>query len=272
MSAIAPNASTRSGKRWYQPTVSPEHGVYIMLAVSFLTGAAAAQHWTWTTTLLLLCVYCGFQAEHPFSLQIKQRHRWKPRFLLWAGLYGGIASAIAFWLLWQVPAKGSLLLIYGAVLAALLIDSVAVWQRQQRSVANELITFAAVCLATPLAYIATTGILTATAIALWLLNTVFFCGAIFTVKLRKARTASVLSGVIFHAIAIALIVTLWQIHWLSLPTACAFSVAILKFGLILWQKNWYCTTKIQQVALLETVASGLFLAITALSLLPARLG
>ncbi len=271
MSEIASNASTYSGKRWYQPTVSPEHGVYVMLVVSFLTGAAAAQHWTGVTTLALVCAYCGFQAEHPFSLQIKQRRSWKPRFGVWAGLYGSIAGAIALWLLWQIPAKGSLMLLYGAVLMALLVDGISVWQRQQKSALNELVTFAAVCLSAPLAYVATTGSLTETAIALWLLNTVFFAGSIFTVKLRKVRTASILSGVIFHAIAAALVMALWHIHWLALPTASAFGIAILKFGLILWQKDWYCSTKIQHVAMLETGASLLFLAIVALSLLPPTL-
>jgi len=73
---------------WHRPTVSPEHGVYVMLFVSFLTGAAAAQHWTWTTTLAIVCAFAGFQAEHPLILQIKQRRSWKPRFLLWGSLYG----------------------------------------------------------------------------------------------------------------------------------------------------------------------------------------
>lgn len=65
--------ASRSGKPWYRPTLSPEHGVYVMLVVSFLTGAAAAQQWTWATMLALVCAYCGFQAEHPLSMQIKQR-------------------------------------------------------------------------------------------------------------------------------------------------------------------------------------------------------
>lgn len=134
------------GSSWYFPTVSPEHGAYVVLTVSFLTGAAAAQQWTWATTLALLCAFCGFQAEHPLMLQIKQRRSWKPRFLLWAGVYGGIAMAIA-----------------------------------------------------------------------------------------------------------------------------AFGVAMLKFGLIMWQKDGYCHAKIQYVALLETSTSLLFLAIAALSLLPPSL-
>ncbi|MEM1252720.1 MAG: YwiC-like family protein [Cyanobacteria bacterium P01_H01_bin.21] len=255
-------------QQWYHPTVSPEHGVYVMLGVAFLTGAAAAQQWTWTTTLALVCVYCGFQAEHPLVLQIKQRHSWKPRFLVWTGIYGGIAGAIALWLFWQRHDNWSLPGIYGVVLVAAIVDSVSVRWRQQKSVFNELVTFAAVCLAAPLAYVATVGTLSTGVIALWLLNTLFFSSAIFTVKLRKVREASITSGLIFHTIALGLVVTLWQLHWLAPITAAALGVSLLKFGFILWQKDWYCNTKIQHVAMLETVASLLFLLIVALSLLP----
>ncbi|VEP12791.1 hypothetical protein H1P_1650013 [Hyella patelloides LEGE 07179] len=41
--------------------------------------------------------------------------------------------------------------------------------------------------------------------------------------------------------------------------------------MILWQKNWYCATNIQQVALLETSSSFTFFAIVAFSVLPAHL-
>ncbi|MEL6382237.1 MAG: YwiC-like family protein [Cyanobacteria bacterium J06626_18] len=246
---------------WWRPTVSPEHGVYVILVVSFLTGVAAAHQWTWATTLALIGAYCGFQAEHPLVWQIRQRHSWKPRLLLWAGVYGGVTGAIAIWLVWQSQEHWPFLLIYGAVMAAALVDGVAVWQRQQKSILNELVAFAAVCLAALLAYSATTGTLSQQAIGLWILNTLYFSSAIFTVKLWKMRTTLVKPGLIFHGVALGLVLILWQLHWLSLATASALSVAILKGGLILWQKDWYYQTKIQQVAQLETGASLLFGAI-----------
>ncbi|NEQ46650.1 MAG: YwiC-like family protein [Leptolyngbya sp. SIOISBB] len=271
MTTIAPQTTPHAGKPWYLPTLSPEHGVYVMLAVSFLTGVAAAQHWTVATTLALIGAYCGFQAEHPLSLQIKQRRSWKPRYLVWLGVYGGIAMAIALGLLWHSAQPGALGILYGAVGVAVMVDGLAIWQRQQKSVWNELIAFAATCAAAPLAYVVTTGTLTPSAIGLWLLNALFFSSAIFTVKLRKARTASVTAGVAFHAIATGLMVLLWQGHWLAPITAAAFGIALLKFGLILWQRDWYCNTQIQSVAMLETAASFLFLVVAALSQLPAHL-
>ncbi len=268
MTSIGTRSHSPKSSQWYRPTVSPEHGVYVMLFVSFLTGAAAAQLWTWGTTLALICGFCGFQAEHPLVWQIKQRKTWKPRLLLWASLYGGIAITIALWLLWQSSNRLPLLLIYSGAIVALIFDVVSVRQRQQKSRLNELITFAAVCLLAPLTYTVTIGTISKVAIALWVLNTLFFSSAIFTVKLRKTKTASVIPGMIFHGMATALAIILWLTGWLLPITASAFGVALIKFSLILWQKNWYCTAKIQQVALLETLSSIAFLIIVGLSVLP----
>lgn len=271
MTAITTPSPTPKSQQWYRPTVSPEHGVYVMLVVSFLTGTVAAQQWTWVTTLALICAFCGFQAEHPLVWQIRQRKSRQPRLLLWASLYGGVALAIALWLLWYNSDRLPLLIIYGIAIAALIFDVVSVWHRQQKSRLNELVTFAAVCLSAPLAYTVTMGTISKIAIVLWVLNTLFFSSAIFTVKLRKTKTASIVPGIIFHGIASAMVLGLWLTRLLSPITASAFAIALVKFTLILWQKNWYCTTKIQHVALLETVSSLFFLVIVAFSMLPAHL-
>lgn len=259
-----------------------------MVLVSFLLGAAAARQWNWHTTLALVAAFCGFQAEHPLVLQIKQRKSWKPRFLVWAALYGGIAAAIALFLLWEVPAADAavgnwswqsfssdrvvaLLAIFAGAIAAFVFDAVSVWHREQKSVLNEIVTFAAVCLSAPFAFVSTTGTFSLLPAGLWLLNTLFFCSAIFTVKLRKTKTPSLLPGMIFHAIASLLVVALWLLGWLPLLTAAAFATVLLKFALILWQQEWYRTTPIQRVAMLETSTALVFLAIAALSLLPAHL-
>jgi len=70
-----------------KPTFSPEHGVYVVLIVSFLVGAELASQWHWATTFALLTAFSAFQAEHPLTLQIKQRSSLKPRFLLWGAVY-----------------------------------------------------------------------------------------------------------------------------------------------------------------------------------------
>lgn len=253
---------------WYKPTFSPEHGVYIILLVSFLTGAAAAQNWTLLTTFALVCAFFGFQAEHPLVLQIKQRKSIKSRFLVWGGFYSIISLGIALGLYLKYPI---LLWIYLVAFAALIIDAISVFQREQKSIFNEIITFAAVCLSAPFAYAVTTGKIDAIAISLWVINTLYFCSTIFTVKLRKPKTSSAVPGVVYHAIASLIIAALYYLGWLSLPIALAFVIALLKFAIIAWQQEWYRTVKIQSVAMLETGTAFSFLAIIALSLLPVRL-
>lgn len=263
LSSASPNRSA-----WYRPIASPEHGVYVILVVSFLIGAAAAQQWTWSTTLAFICAFAGFQAEHPLTLQIKQRRSWKPRYLLWAGLYGGIALGIAVYLYLQTPL---LLWLYLGAIAALVINSISVFYRQQKSFANELLTFAAVCLTAPFTCMATTGTWTASLLGLWLLNTLFFSSTIFTVKLRKPKTASLIPGWIYHAIATGIIIGLWTIGWLAPISAMGFGVALLKWALVVARQNWYRTTPIKNVAMLETTSALIFLLIVVLSLLPAHL-
>jgi hypothetical protein len=266
--ALSHSFSVPHGFAWYRPTISPEHGVYVVLLGSFLTGTAAAQQWTLASTLALISAFAGFQAEHPLVLQIKQRRSWKPRFLLWGGIYAGICLGFAGYLYLQTPL---LLWVYLGAIAAFAIDAISVFYRQQKSFANELLTFAAVCLAAPFAYIATTGTWTTSILGLWLLNTLFFSSAIFTVKLRKPKTESLIPGLIYHAIATGIIAELWFIHWLDPFTAISFGVVLLKFGLILAGQNWYRTTPIQNIAVLETISALLFLGSVSLSLLPSHL-
>jgi hypothetical protein len=262
-STTKPNAQA-----WYRPTLSHEHGVYVVLLVSFLTGAALAQKWTLSTTLALVCAFFGFQAEHPIVLQLKQRRSFKPRFLVWGSLYSAVSLAIAAWLYLHSPV---LLWLYLGAVIALVVDAVSVLHREQKSISNELITFAAVCLCAPLAYAATTGAISTAAMGLWVLNTLYFSSTIFTVKLRKPKTSSPLPGMVYHAIATLIIAALYSLGWLSLVTSLAFGIALLKFGIIAGNHQWYRTAKIQWVAMLETGTAFCFLTIVALSLLPAHL-
>jgi len=257
-----------SSPHWYRPTFSPEHGVYIVLFVSFLTGAAAAQDWTRETTLAMICAFCGFQAEHPWVLQIKQRKSLKLRFCLWGSIYTIAATTIAVLLGLNHP---MLLWIYTGAIVAFVIDAISVFYREQKSIFNEVITFAAVCLSAPFAFIVTTGTFSVTSAGLWILNTLFFSSTIFTVKFRKSKTLSIVPSVLYHAIAALIIVALWFFGWLTLVTAAAFTIALCKLAIVLIRQNWYCNVQIQAIAALETGSALLFLGVVALSLLPSHI-
>jgi hypothetical protein len=253
---------------WTRPTFSPEHGVLLVLFGSFLTGTALAQQWTYSTSLALICAFFALQAEHPYVVQIKLRKNPQPRYLLWGGIYGAIALSTAI-LLWFQSAV--LLWVYFLAVIALIANAIAIIKGKHKSITNEIIGFGAICLAAPLAYGATTGRLSLEVMALWLLNTLFFSSAIYTIKLRRKKTQSFKPGLIYHLIAALIAIGLYKLHYLSLVTALSFSVALIKFGAVFCFQKWYRKVKFYSIALFETRFALLYIAIACVSLLPAHL-
>ena len=130
---ISTTTATPQKKRnhkWMRPTFSPEHGVLLVLFGSFLTGAALAQQWTYATTLASICAFFALQAEHPYIVQIKLRKNLKPRYLVWGGIYGAIASILAVYLWFQAS---PLLWIYGLAIIGLVVDAIAVIKGKHKS-------------------------------------------------------------------------------------------------------------------------------------------
>ena len=265
------NASIKSKKKassWSRPTFSPEHGVLLVLFGSFLTGAALAQQWTYNTTLALVCAFFALQAEHPYIVQIKLRKNLKPRYLVWGGIYGAIALFLAIYLWLQTPA---LLILYLLAIAGLIVDAIAVIDGKHKSRINEFIGFAAICWAAPLAYGATTGSLSTSAIAIWILNTLFFSSAIYTIKLRRKKTAAFKPGIIYHCIAALIVFGLYSFGYLSLVTALSFAVALIKLAIVFGFQDWYRKARFHSIAIFETRFALLYIAIASISVLPAHL-
>jgi hypothetical protein len=257
-----------SRKPWYRPTFSPEHGVLLVLMGALLTGASLAQTWTWQTSLACVATFLALQAEHPLTVQIKQRRSLKLHYLLWSGLYGSSALALALWLTSQHP---SLIWVCAGGAIAMGINVLAVFYRRQKVISTEILMFAAICLSTLFAYGTTADGLSVQAVGLWLLNTLFFSSAIFTIKLRKAKTSSLKGGLIYHGVAISIIALLYGLGWLKLLTALTFAVALLKLAVIIGLRDWYCNCRFEYIARFETYFALSYTALTCLTLLPARL-
>ena len=271
VTASAPRAGLRGnfrGKPWYMPTFSPEHGVLLVLAGGLLTGASLAQAWTWETGLAALAALLGLQAEHPFTVQVKQRRQWRPRYVVWALVYGLSAIAIMAWLTLRHPA---LLWVCMGAAVAMAIHTWAVFRHKQKAIPTELLMFSAICLSTPLAYSTTAHSLSTDAVGLWLLNALFFCSAVFTIKLRKARTSSLSGALIYHSTGAAMVVVLCWLGWLPLLTALTFAIALLKLAVIIGWRDWYCNCRFEYIARFETYFALSYTALACLTLLPARL-
>lgn len=253
---------------WLRPTFSPEHGVLLVLFGSFLTGAALAQQWTYTTTIALICAFFALQVEHPFVVQLKLRKSWKPRYVVWGSIYGAISLLLAIWIGLKSP---TLLWLYGMAAIGLIIEGISTINGKHKSIFNELVSFATICLAAPLAYGATTGGLSLEAMAIWLLNTLFFSSAIFTIKLRRKKTAAFKPGVIYHCCAAAIIISLYSFNYLFWVTALSFSLALIKLGVVFIFQKWYRKARFHSIAIFETRFALLYVAIASISLLPAHL-
>ena len=267
VSAFPPDNSPHK-KRWYRPTLSPEHGVLLVLLGAVLTGASLAQAWNSDTSWACLAAFLGLQAEHPVVVQIKQRRRWRPRYLVWAGVYGGAALAIALWLAFQHPVLGWVI---AAGVLALGLDVWSIFQHQHKAIANEIVMFSAICLSTLFVYSATTSTMTVQALGLWMLNSLFFSSAVFSVKLRKKKTSSLQPGILYHGVALLLVAALYTLGWLSLFTALVFSVALLKLAVITCWQNWYRTCRFEHIARFETYFALSYTCLVALTLLPPKL-
>ncbi|MEL6495493.1 MAG: YwiC-like family protein [Cyanobacteria bacterium J06623_7] len=255
-------------RKWLRPTFSPEQGVLLVLAGSFLTGAALALQWTYVTTLALICAFFALQAEHPYIVQIKLRKNLKPRYVLWGSIYGVIALSLAIYLWLQSP---NLVYLYLLAIMGLIIDAIAVIKGKHKSIFNEIVGMAAICLAAPLAYVATTGNLNLEIMAMWILNTLFFSSAVYTIKLRRKKTAALAPGIIYHSCATLVVVALFGFNYLSLATALSFSVVLIKYLTVLGVKNWYRQAKFHSIALFETRFALVYIAIASISVLPAHL-
>ena len=262
--SLSPSRSG-SSKPIYWPTFSPEHGVLLVLTGALLTGASLSQTWTWETTLACLGAFLGLQAEHPLVVQVKQRRSWKPRHLLWAGLYGGVAIAIATYLTYRHPV---LLWICGSAIIAIGFDIIAVLRRRQKAIDTEILMFAAICMATLFVYGTNTGTITLEALGLWVLNSLFFASAVFTIKLRKVKTSSLTGSLIYHSVAVALTTALYLYNWLSLFTALTLAVGLLKLAVVIYLRDWYCNCRFEYIARFETYFALTYTALACLTVLP----
>lgn len=260
--------SSPSKRRWYRPTFSPEHGVLLVLLGAVLTGASVAQTWTGETSLACLSAFLGLQAEHPVIVQVKQRRQWRIRYCVWAGIYGASSLAIALWLAYRHPV---LWWIIGAGIVALAIDILAVFQRNQKAVVNEIVMFSAICLSTLFVCGATTGTITVESVGMWILNSLFFSSAVFSVKLRKKKTSSLKAGFIYHSVAIALVTLLYLTSFISIFTALVFSIAVLKLAIITCWQTWYRTCRFEHIARFETYFALSYTCLAALTVLPPTL-
>jgi hypothetical protein len=237
---------------WLKPPLPKEHGSWAMLTIPLLLGVMIASDWQWRVLVLLVAAASFFLMRLPLALLIKSRKRvsgGKASLWQWAVIYGGITIFSSGWLilaqsLWWLAMMG----LVGSML--LLFNLWLVSQRQEMSVAGELVGIAGLALGAPMGYYVASGQLDGTAAALWLINALYFGGTVFYVKLKvrqqprlpapnrlSERLVKAKACLAYQTIALTLIillVTLRQAPLLS-PLALAPTTLKMLYGAWRWQ-------------------------------------
>ena len=188
-----------NGKRKMQNKLSlimipHEHGAWAMVAAPLLIGIGVAPAPNLAALLFALSALGFFFLRYPLAMAIKSRapdaRRHAER---WSVIYGALtllcgSALLASAPLWQFIPIGAL----GCASLALYLLLVA--RRAEMSVAGEWIGIAGLALGAPGAYLAATGALDGTALALYLLNVLFFGGTVFYIKFKVREQPRVVTA------------------------------------------------------------------------------
>ena len=161
-----------------------EHGAWAMFAVPLLVGIGASGTWNADLLLLALTVSGFFLLRYPLMLAIKsrapdaRRDAWR-----WSAIYTTLTAISGTWLL-LAPHLWLLIPIGALGLATLLIYLLLAARRAEMSTAGEWLGIAGLALGAPAAYLVATRALDETALALYLLNALYFGGTIFYIKFK----------------------------------------------------------------------------------------
>jgi hypothetical protein len=166
-----------------------------MFAVPLIIGFAVAGMWPWRSVLLILAALDLFMLRFPIDTVIKTRKRpqsdrtW---LIQWAISYGSIAAICGGWLV--IADRLYALIGFGVIGAALLLYH---WwlvdRRKEMSAMGELAGIFGLAMGAPLAYYTATGQLNGTALALWIVNALYFGGTVFYIKLKVRQQPRLLA-------------------------------------------------------------------------------
>jgi hypothetical protein len=234
------------------PPIPKEHGSWAMLSVPLLIGLIVAPAWHWRAVGLVIAAVGFFLLRYPLATLVKMRRRKRvDRAYLWrwTAIYGGMTGLSGGWLVlgqglwWLAPMGlvGTLLVVFHLWLVA---------RRQEMSVAGELAGITGLALGAPMAYYAASGRLDSTALALWLLNVLYFGGTVFYIKLKVRqqprqpapdqlgpRLVKAKACLTYQTVALTLVILLVALRQAPLLTPLAFVPVTIKIllGASQWQ-------------------------------------
>jgi YwiC-like protein len=226
----------------FAPMLPREHGAWAMFAVPLLVGIGASGIWNANLLLLALTVLGFFLMRYPLMLSIKsrapgaRRDAWR-----WSAIYAALTVISGVWLM--LASRLWLLIPVGALgLATLGIYLLLAARRAETSTAGEWLGIAGLALGAPAAYLVATRLLDETALALYLLNVLYFGGTVLYIrfKIREQSRAvkpaarigtRVWAGRVslgYHAMTLLVVVWLAAVGMLPALAAAAFALPMCK--------------------------------------------
>jgi hypothetical protein len=219
-----------------------EHGAWAMFAMPVLLGFGVSHTLNGAAVLFAATALCFFLLRYPLMLAIKSRApgmrldalRWSAIFAALTGLSGAsLLLTSHLWALIPIAALGLAFLTGYLLLAA---------RRAEMSTAGEWIGIAGLALGAPGAYLASTGRLDSIALALYVVNLLYFGGAVSYIKFKvreqphaatseSGLSAQVWAGRVtlgYHALVLFVGATLAAIYYVPALTAVAFLLPMCK--------------------------------------------
>ncbi len=213
-----------------------------MFIAPLVTGISAAGTLSADTFLFVLAAFGFFLLRFPMMLAIKSRAlNTRTLALRWSAIYAALtlvsgAILLLSTRLWILAGLGAL------GLATLVVYLWLASRRAEMTIWGEWIGIAGLALGAPGAYVVGKHALDATAVALYLLNILYFGGTVLYIKFKVreqprlalsapnlwARLWSGRASILYHAIAIALVAIFAAIQWVPALVPIAFILPMCK--------------------------------------------
>ncbi|MEE9465449.1 MAG: YwiC-like family protein, partial [Candidatus Neomarinimicrobiota bacterium] len=185
--------------------------------------------------------------QTPLTRLIRRRQM-KIRLVIWTAIYGLVAATGAGILWMRIPVLSR---IYAVALGVLLINLLGVYQKDQKSISNELAVFAGLSLALPFVYTATNGHMIRELLGLWLLCALVLSSPIFTVRIRLSGDEAVAGAMVYYISGLAILLLLVQVDLLPSTVAWTFLIPVVKLVVILLWMDRYRRLKITSIGFVE---------------------
>lgn len=247
-------AAPDEGRAVKAPPLPREHGAWGILLIPFVSATTVAGIWNLPVTLLLGSVLCFYLARTSW---LKGDMKWTLTLL--AGSIILAVVLISVWSLWWLPVFGA------AGLAGAM-------RKTSHGLNMQLFAVACMTLTAAAAWYAATGAIDRMAWSLWLLNTLYFTGGVFHVKMRVAAAAlkrplNTIGGrwrlgvrnLLYHTAVLVVLIALSLINWWPAGVAMAFVPAWARA--VQGAATMSPTLKIRRLGWSEVAHSVVFLAL-----------